>query len=151
MKRILLTMMAICCTLAAWSDNIVFADANVKAICVANWDTNSDGELSDAEAAAVQYLGDVFRSNSTITSFDELQYFTGLESIQEFAFEGCYGLTSIEISNSVTSIRGSAFRNCSGLTSVTIPNSVTSIGNHAFYDCSGLNKVIVKDLSLIHI
>ena len=33
--------------------NIVFADPNVKALCVANWDTDGDKELSYAEAAAV--------------------------------------------------------------------------------------------------
>ncbi len=38
---------------------IVFADSAVKSICVANWDTNGDGELSYAEAAAVTDLGNV--------------------------------------------------------------------------------------------
>ncbi|MBQ9679031.1 MAG: leucine-rich repeat protein [Prevotella sp.] len=32
-----------------------------------------------------------------------------------------------------TTIGYSAFEGCSGLTSVTIPNSVTSIGDSAFY------------------
>lgn len=35
----------------------------------------------------------------------------------------------------VTSIGYGAFEGCSGLTSVTIPNSVTSIGQEAFYGC----------------
>ena len=48
---------------------ITFADDNVKAICVANWDTNGDGELSYAEAAEVTDLGQVFRNNSIIISF----------------------------------------------------------------------------------
>ncbi len=39
-------------TLKAKADNITFADANVKALCVANWDTDKDGELSMEEAAA---------------------------------------------------------------------------------------------------
>lgn len=34
-----------------------------------------------------------------------------------------------------------SFEGCSGLTSVTIGNSVTSIGSHAFYGCSGLTSV----------
>ena len=38
--------------LAAWAvttakaENITFADANVKALCVANWDTDHDEQLS---------------------------------------------------------------------------------------------------------
>ena len=123
--------------------NIDFADANVKALCVANWDTNGDGELSMNEAAAVTDLGDVFKAYRTITSFDELQYFTGLTSIGGFAFSGCSGLTSITIPSSVTSIGTGAFSSCSGLASITIPSSVTSIGNYAFQMCDGLTSISV--------
>ena len=124
---------------------ITFADANVKALCVANWDSNGDGELSYAEAAAVTDLGEVFRNNTTITSFDELQCFTGLTSIGNYTFSGCSGLVSIEIPNSVTSIGSSAFDGCSGLVSIEIPNSVTSIRNYAFYGCSGLVSIEIPN------
>ncbi|MDY4745265.1 MAG: leucine-rich repeat domain-containing protein, partial [Bacteroidaceae bacterium] len=50
--------------------------------------------------------------------------------------DGCSGLTSVTIPNSVTSIGIHAFYGCSGLTSVTIPNSVTSIGDFAFSYCN---------------
>ena len=151
-------------------DFIVFSDNNTKTICVNNWDTNHDGELSFSEAAAVAELGEVFRSNKNITSFDELQYFTGLTSINDFAFRDCSSLTSIEIPNGVTIIGGGAFRDCSSLSSIVIPNSVTkltwdafrscssltdivipnsvtSIGGYTFYGCSGLQKVIVNDIA----
>ena len=124
---------------------IDFADANVKQLCVANWDTNGDGELDEDEAAAVTDLGSVFNNNKAITSFDELQYFTGLTSIGNSAFENCSGLTSITIPNSVTRIGEDAFFNCSGLTSITIPNSVTSIGRYAFFNCSGLTSVTIPN------
>ena len=122
------------------TDYIVFADAKIKAICVENWDTNHDGELSYSEAAAVTDIGTVFQ-NSEITSFNELQYFTRLTSIGDYAFFSCSGLTSIEIPNSVTSIGLESFAGCSGLTSIEIPNSVTSIGDRAFLNCSGLKSV----------
>ena len=128
------------------SPNIEFADANVKALCVANWDINGDGELSEEEAASVTSLGEVFIGNSLITSFNELQYFTGVTSIGNYAFISCSRLKSIIIPNSVTSIGEGAFSGCSGLTSITIPNSVTNIGSSAFSGCSGLNKVIVGDI-----
>ena len=65
-------------------------------------------------------------------------------TIESFAFEGCKGLTSVTIPNSVTSIGDYAFNGCRGLTSVTIPNSVTSIGDYAFNGCSGLTSIKVE-------
>ena len=127
---------------------IDFTDANVKARCVASatgWDINQDGELSVAEAAAVTDLGTVFKNNSQITTFDELQYFTGLTSIGSNAFSFCTNLTSIEIPNGVTYIDSDAFSYCSGLTSITIPNSVTSIGSGAFSGCSGLTSITIPN------
>ena len=58
------------------AENIVFADEKVKAKLVAAFDTNGDGELSYAEAAAVTSLKGVFGSIKTYKSFDEFQYFT---------------------------------------------------------------------------
>ena len=125
--------------------NITFADANVKTICVTNWDTDGDGELSYAEAAAVTTFGTVFKNKSNITNFNELQYFTGLTSIPNEAFRGCNGLISIKIPNSLKSIGNFAFYYCGGLTSIEIPNSVTSIGNSAFQFCSGLTSIEIPN------
>ena len=127
-------------------DSIInFVDANVKAICVANWDTNNDGKLSKVEAAAVTDLGSVFRSQTTIQSFDELQYFTGLTKIANHAFSACSSLSSITIPESVTSIEDSAFYCCYRLTSITIPDGVTSIGSSAFSGCSCLTSITIPD------
>ena len=125
--------------------NIVFADPNVKAICIANWDTDGDGELSYAEAAAVTDLGQVFRGNTVITSFEELQYFTGLTTIADHAFEHCRNLSgSLYIPDSVTTIGEFAFFGCSGFNgNLTIPNSVTTIGDYAFFDCRGFTGSLI--------
>lgn len=130
---------------------IVFADPNVKAICVANWDTNGDGELSYDEAAAVTDLGTVFQNNANITSFNELQYFTGLSSIGGSAFSRCYHLTSVEIHTSVTSIGEFAFLFCKLTGSLVIPNTVTSLGTDAFYGCSSLTGDLVIPNSMTSI
>ena len=123
---------------------ITFADAEVKRICVENWDTNGDGELSEGEAAAVDDIGQVFEENETITSFEELKYFVGLTELSPGCFEICTALSTIIIPNSVISIGDWAFESCIGLTSIIIPISVTSIGFNAFYGCSGLTSIIVE-------
>lgn len=122
---------------------IEFADANVEAICVANWDTDGSGKLSYEEAAAVTSLGAVFKNKQNIVSFDELQYFTGLTAIEETAFMFCINLTNISLPNSVISIGRLAFDSCSSLTTITIPNSVTTIGNGAFGDCDNLTSIAI--------
>ncbi|MBQ4398394.1 MAG: leucine-rich repeat domain-containing protein, partial [Bacteroidales bacterium] len=126
-------------------DAIVFADANVKAICVSNWDTNGDGELSYAEAAAVTSLGQVFQNafqeEGTNVTFNELQYFTGLTSIGANAFAGCWRLTSVTLPPTVTTIGSNAFTMCSGLASSPITNHVTEIGDYAFNYCYSLTEI----------
>lgn len=124
---------------------ILFADDAVEALCLANWDVNQDGELSKEEAAAVTDLGSVFANNSDITSFDELQYFTGLTSIGEQAFYYCSNLNSIIIPENVSTIGNRAFYVCSGLKSLRIPANVSNIEDRAFAYCSGLETIEVDE------
>ena len=126
-------------------ENIVFADANVKSVCTANWDKNGNGELSTQEAALVEDLGETFKGNREITSFDELSYFTGLTSIGTSAFDGCSSLTSVTIPSNVTTIADYAFNGCYGLSAMTIPSNVESIGNSAFTGCFGLTLVEIPE------
>ena len=150
------------------NSNINFADVTVKSLCVANWDTNGDGELSYNEAAAVKELGEVFKGNKYFTSFNELQFFTGMKCIgisafyncsslssviipsnvtyiDEYAFYGCSGLTSITIPNSVIGIYWGAFSGCRSLVSIAIPSSVTTIDACAFNNCSSLTSVTIPN------
>ena len=154
-------------------DIIEFADDEVKRICVENWDTDGDGELSKAEAAAVTTLADsetgksVFRENTTITSFDELQYFTGVTTIDEYAFLNCTALASVKFHDGVKTLHNHCFRSCSslkyiqlpnkleklntqvfaysGLTSIFIPNTITSIAFDAFQNCDQLLSIVIED------
>ncbi len=147
------------------SPNITFADAEVKRICVENWDTNGDGDLSEDEAAAVINLDNVFKKNTSITKFTELRFFTGLEIIGQSDFEDCdnlsevllpnsmrvighsafygSGLESMDIPYGVTRIEDYAFRYCRSLKNVTIPNSVTHIGEDALESCDNLVSISI--------
>ncbi|MBR5963574.1 MAG: leucine-rich repeat protein [Bacteroidaceae bacterium] len=117
---------------------ITFADPTVKELCVENWDTNDDGELSMAEAAAVTSLlkngtsASVFGKNTEITQFDELQYFTGLTAIPQSAFYGDSALTSVVIPQSVARIEAWSFRDCVNLEHVALPDSLAWIDSGTF-------------------
>ena len=145
---LVLTLLISMVSLNAFADNVTFADSNVKAICVNHWDTNGDGEISLDEAAAVTTLSDYFKNNTSITSFDELIYFTGLTGIGNFAW--CSNLSSIKIPNTVTTIGTDAFAGC-GLTSFTLPKSVVVYGDGpegglgALKDCRNLTSIMVED------
>ena len=151
---------------------ITFADANVKAICVEKWDTNGDGELSYDEAAAVTDLDKAFY-NKRISTFNELQYFTGLKAIGPMAFhfsditsvklpssvteigDGAFdetGIVSIDggvtkndlvIPDHITTLRFEAFACNGGIYSVKIPASVTLIEPYVFRNCIDLKSFSV--------
>ncbi len=157
---------------------IAFADFRTRTLCINNWDTNGDGFLSKEEAAAVTDLGTVFKYDyknklTKFTSFDELQYFTGLTSIPDNAFYGsekmksivlpknltsigkgafggCSNLLSIAIPEGVTTISENAFNGCSGMTTLTIPKTVESISGNAFYYCGGLESIKVADGNTVY-
>lgn len=146
-------------------ENIQFEDLQVKAICCKNWDTNNDGELSYAEAAAVTDIGTKFKGTAII-AFNELKYFTGITDIPNDAFNGCTSLWKISMTNNITRIGEKAFYNSairtigmpnsivtiesyafakSAICKIIIPNSVTSIGSYAFSDCSKLLAINLPD------
>ena len=69
----------------------------------------------------------------------------GVTSIEEFSFEGCEQLTTIELPECVKAIGNYAFKGCSSLERVVIPDNVKTIGYSAFADCSSLERVIIPD------
>lgn len=126
-------------------ENIQFEDLNVKAICCKNWDTNNDGELSYAEAAAVTDLGTLFYYNKNIIAFTELKYFTGLMTIVDNAFEECSNLWKIQLPNTIETIGKSAFASCCSLMCIVIPESVTAIRSKAFMGCYSIREIVIPD------
>lgn len=62
----------------AFTGNIVFEDANFKAYCVKNFDTDGDGEISYDESKSVKEI-DV--DTKDIASLKGIEHFTNLESL----------------------------------------------------------------------
>ena len=124
-------------------ENIQFEDLHVKAICCQNWDTNNDGELSYAEAAAVTSTSNAFYQNEKIVSFTEFKYFTGIEN--GYYFFDCTSLWKIELPDHVSSIPAGSFETCTNLSSFTILEKVTMIETAAFKNCKRLKYLYCKN------
>ncbi|MCD8023534.1 MAG: leucine-rich repeat protein [Lachnospiraceae bacterium] len=61
--------------------------------------------------------------------------------LNDAAFYGCVGLTSISLPEGTTAIGDSMFYGCSGLLEVSIPGSVTKIGDYSFSGCRSLSQI----------
>lgn len=131
-------------SLSANAQNISFADQTVKTLCVSNWDTDGDSELSQIEASAVTSLGTIFKGKKNITSFEELEYFTGLNTIDDYAFYQS-SLQKVLFPNSVTSIGEYAFSETQLGEEIVIPGTVKIIGSYAFSECSKLMRIILEE------
>lgn len=132
---------------------IYFADPIVRDICINNWDTNNDGLLSYAEAASVQSIGQVFNSvypTLHIKSFDEFQYFTGVTSLEDNAFNANTEMTSIVLPESLKRIGEHAFNSNFSLEGITIPKNVTSIIGLPFGRNYNLSNITVDSENTVY-
>lgn len=123
---------------------INFADATFRSIALRLWDTDSDGELSQSEAARVKDVGVTFQKNTAITTLEDLQYFTGLTTISANSFQQCTKVTAVKLPQTITTIDNYAFNGCSKLASIELPLGVRKIGTGAFTGCTALKNVSVS-------
>lgn len=121
------------------NENISFVDDAFKSYCVSHYDKNGDGELSFAEAAAVNsFESFTAAEKSSIKEVFELPYFFKGERIP--SFEGCTALKQVILPGSLQTIQENAFKGCTGLEVITIPSTVTAIGEGAFEGCTSLAR-----------
>ena len=122
---------------------ISFEDPMTKMLCVKRWDANKDGELSFDEAAAVTSLGETFQG-AGITYFNELAYFSGLESIDDNAFNKS-GVQEVTLPAVLDTIGESAFSKCNAFTEMIMPQSVRYVGQSCFHTCENLAHVEIPE------
>ena len=90
-----------------------------------------------------------FKSNTSITSFNELGQLPQVTTIPNSCFQGCTNLTNIDLSN-ITTLSQLAFKGCAGLTSVDL-SSLVNGANSSFADCTSLSSVTLNpNLSYIN-
>lgn len=89
----------------------------------------------------VKSLGSAFNGCDGLLS---LQLPNTIESIGSFS--GCSKLKELVVPDPVTQIIETAFLNCSSLESITLGSNITKIGNNAFNNCNKLKSVYISDI-----
>jgi len=109
---------------------IKFEDSEVERICIANFSSDGKGvTYEDAAAVTSAQLGTKFRGSSIVT-FDELRYFTGLTYIPDWAFYESYSLKSITFPNGLSSTGYGSLGRCTSLERISFGRgSVTPIAS----------------------
>ena len=84
-----------------------------------------------------QYGYSPFANNETLT---KVHLGNPVKAIHAYLVTGCKNLTTVEYDKNFapTIVEDYAFSGCAGLTSLTVPNSVTSIKGYAFGNCANL-------------
>lgn len=65
--------------------------------------------------------------------------------IGNYAFQGCYSISSLAMPRGITGIGEYAICACYGLHGFTIPSGITSIGNYAFSACYGMEHISIPN------
>ena len=108
--------------------------------------------ITSENTVAVTYYSDISDSNNyvngdvVIPSTVEYNGTTySVASIDSWAFDHCYLLTSVSIPNSVTAIGTGAFYWCPIISSINIPEGITSLENYTFYACLSLTDIVIPN------
>ena len=120
------------------SMKVAFADANFKAYCVENFDTDGDGEISYTEAKEVT---DINVNTENITSLEGIEHFDNLTALICSGSSGTFGqLTELDLSHNLAL----ASLNCRNnqLTSLDLSN----IASLNYLNC-GDNQLSSLDVS----
>lgn len=113
----------------------------VLAVCYAQGWAKHANYMTLKEAQNVTNIGTVFKDNTQITHFEELQYF-GITTLFHSAFYGCSNLRQVTLKENLR-FNGRVFQN-SGLTSIVIPYGVT-FANNDFGGCTSLVSIQLYD------
>lgn len=121
---------------------IQFADPAVEAICVANWSSDGIGvTFEDAAGVTDSQFGTTFKGNTQIVNFDELQYFTGVTSLPQDAFNGCTSLLRVTIPSNITRNIYGGFNGCSSLSEVTFLSPVNFVGQNSTFRSTAITRI----------
>lgn len=108
------------------------------------WTFRSDGtglELSGYDRNGVAPSGSVVLPDGVDTVSGKIS----VTSIGVSALQGCTGVTSIKMPETVEYIGYQAFFGCTDLTNITLPKGVQYIEGRAFQDCTALTGITLQE------
>lgn len=85
------------------------------------------------------WLGPFFKCEN----LKEVTFEEGTTQIANRLFDGCTGLESIVIPDTVTIIESEAFRGCVRLSDVKIGNGTKTLGSYSFEQCGSLSELLI--------
>ena len=100
--------------------------------------------LTKEEASQIMSLGTSFSNINEEFTFEELEYFTKLETLNAGAFKNSK-VSSIILPNNITELGVGVFENCSKLRNITLSENLIEIPQRAFLNCSSIENLVLPD------
>ena len=129
------------------------SNPSVMSRCHLAWPSivTNPNALTKQQAEQITDIGTEFSGIREDFTFDEFEYFKGLTSIANGAFDGCIKMSKITLPSTITSIGEGAFANCKKLQNIksingeySLPN-IETINERTFVGCQSLNKLRLPD------
>ena len=105
--------------------------ANAAYMTKAEAEAVTDGTFNPAGTQS----GSIFYNNTAITSFDEFRHFTGMTTLDAYAFYGCTNMASLKVPGTVVNFGTyCCYRGSSSYVALTIDSiDVETVASYAFY------------------
>jgi hypothetical protein len=129
---------------------IQFEDAEVERVLMSKGVSSDGVGITMEDAASVTKFPNWFANNTTIKTFNELQYFSGLKMLEYRAFIGCTSLEEVSLPCNAADVGQGAFQSCTSLKKVVMPSSCKTITKEAFA-MSGVSDINLENVENIGI
>ena len=129
----------------------VIDDTKLQNIAIAIQAKDNGGQMTVDEMAgrieAIQAGDEVLFSSGGRQYTRTVEIPNNVTTIDDYAFNGCTGLTNITFPDSLTTINQGAFNGCTRLNEIDLKNVTTFSNDYHFSNCSSLRKVIGKKVT----
>ena len=117
-----------------------FIDEAFRAVAIATYDTDHNGEISENEMTLVTSIDTEASQNKEIVDLSDLKKFTFLNTLLGNSFKGCTSLKKVVLPERITNIYYQAFQNDTKLESVEIGSNLYNLGPDVFSGCTSLKE-----------